>query len=151
MKSRSFVYIQFQLASIDTSTVDVYAYDMSPDRTVYLIDKPGFDDTKKIDTEALSEIALLLGDPYRNKILLSGIIYAHRITDIRMQGSAKKNLLMFRQLCGQDALNKVVLVTTMWDKVSNDEGVKRETELPDTPEFWGLLATRTELSVGNGL
>ena len=90
-------------------------------------------------TQVLEEIAFWLGDSYRNKILLNGIIYAHRITDIRMQGSAKANLLMFRQLCGQDALKKVVLVTTMWDRVTNEEGVKRETELINTPEFWGRM------------
>lgn len=44
---------------------------MSTDRTVYLIDTPGFDDTKKSDTEVLSEIALWLGDLYKNKILLN--------------------------------------------------------------------------------
>ncbi|VUC29350.1 unnamed protein product [Clonostachys rosea] len=122
-----------------TSTVDVYAYDISPDRTVYLIDTPGFDDTNKSDTEVLSEIAAWLGESYKKRVLLNGIIYLHRITDIRMQGSAKKNLLMFRQLCGEDALKKVVLATTMWDKVPIEEGEQREKELCDTQEFWGWM------------
>lgn len=112
---------------------------MSPDRTVYLIDTPGFDDTTRSDTEVLSEIAAWFGDSYKNKILLNGIIYLHRITDIRMQGSAKKNLIMFKQLCGPDALKRVILVTSMWDKISNDEAVRREKELIDTPEFWGWM------------
>ncbi|CAH0018597.1 unnamed protein product [Clonostachys rhizophaga] len=122
-----------------TSTVDVYAYDVSPDQTIYLIDTPGFDDTNKSDTEVLSEIAAWLGESYKKRVLLSGIIYLHRITDIRMQGSAKKNLLMFRQLCGEDALKKVVLATTMWDKVPTEEGEQREKELVDTQEFWGWM------------
>ena len=112
---------------------------MSPDRTVYLIDTPGFDDTNRSDTEVLSEIAAWLGNSYRSNILLHGIIYLHRITDIRMRGSARKNLIMFKQLCGTDALKKVILVTTMWDKVSSDEAVMREKELIDTPEFWGWM------------
>ncbi|KAF2499257.1 P-loop containing nucleoside triphosphate hydrolase protein [Lophium mytilinum] len=123
-----------------TSVVDVYAYDMSPDRTVYLIDTPGFDDTNRSDTEVLREITSWLGEYYTNNILLNGIIYLHRITDIRMQGSARKNLIMFKQLCGDDALKKVILVTTMWDKIpSEQEGVAREKELIDTPEFWGWM------------
>ena len=112
---------------------------MSPDRTVYLIDTPGFDDTNRSDTEVLSEIAAWLGNSYRSNIPLHGIIYLHRITDIRMKGSARKNLIMFKQLCGTDALKKVILVTTMWDKVSSDEAVMREKELIDTPEFWGWM------------
>ncbi|KAJ3524909.1 hypothetical protein NM208_g11865 [Fusarium decemcellulare] len=122
-----------------TSTVDVYPFELSPDCTVYLIDTPGFDDTNKSDTEVLSEIAAWLSDSYKNKIRLHGIIYLHRITDVRMQGSAKKNLIMFKELCGQDALRKVVLATTMWDKVSKDEAEKREAELISTPDFWGWM------------
>ncbi|KAJ5102659.1 P-loop containing nucleoside triphosphate hydrolase protein [Penicillium argentinense] len=125
-----------------TSTVDVYAYEISPRQTVYLIDTPGFDDTNRSDTAILREIASWLGDSYRNNILLNGIIYLHRITDIRMQGSAKKNLIMFKQLCGQDALKKVILVTTMWDKVPTNEAEAREKELIDTPEFWGWMVSK---------
>jgi hypothetical protein len=122
-----------------TTQVDVYAYEVSPVQTVYLIDTPGFDDTNRSDTEVLKEIARWLVASYKGKILLNGIIYLHRITDIRMQGSARKNLVMFRQLCGENALKRVVLVTTMWDKVPEDEASKREKELIDTPEFWGWM------------
>ncbi|KAL4871500.1 hypothetical protein BDV12DRAFT_194266 [Aspergillus spectabilis] len=122
-----------------TTTVDVYAYEVSPSHTVYLIDTPGFDDTNRSDTQVLREIAGWLGASYKHKILLHGIIYLHRITDIRMQGSAKKNLVMFRQLCGEEALKKVILVTTMWDKVPAEEGTRREQELINTAEFWGWM------------
>lgn len=86
---------------------------MTPDRTVYLIDTPGFDDTNRSDTQVLTEIATWLGDSYRSKVLLHGIIYLHRITDVRMSGSARRNLLMFKHLCGDEYLKKVILVTTM--------------------------------------
>ncbi|KAL4928158.1 uncharacterized protein BDV17DRAFT_291906 [Aspergillus undulatus] len=136
--SKSFVRVGHQLEAC-TTTVDVYAYEMSPWQTVYLIDTPGFDDTNRSDTEVLREIAGWLGASYKSNILLHGIIYLHRITDIRMQGSARKNLIMFRQLCGEDALKKVILVTTMWDKVPADEAARREKELIETPEFWGWM------------
>jgi hypothetical protein len=115
---------------------------MSPERTVYLIDTPGFDDTTKSDTDVLSEIATWLVDSYRNKILLHGIIYLHRITDNRMQGSAKRNFLMFKKLCGPDALKRVILATTMWDRVLDGDGIDREKVLVDTPEFWGGMLSR---------
>jgi hypothetical protein len=53
---------------------------------------------------------------YEKKIKLAGIIYLHRITDNRMGGSPHRNLRMFGELCGDQAVKKVVLVTTMWDK-----------------------------------
>ena len=43
-----------------------------------------------------------------------------------------RNLRMFRELCGDNAASKVVLVTTMWDKMSDDSTPKanaREEEL----------------------
>ncbi|KAH7139839.1 hypothetical protein B0J13DRAFT_596814 [Dactylonectria estremocensis] len=125
-----------------TAVVDVYPCNLLTDRTVYLIDTPGFDDTDKSDNEVLGEIAAWLADSYQNKILLHGIIYLHRITDIRMQGSAKRNLLLFRELCGKDALQKVILATTMWDKVEREEGVRREAELRNTQEFWGWMVSQ---------
>ena len=41
---------------------------------------------------------------------------------------------MFQNLCGAEALKNVVLVTTMWDEVDEEEGVNRENEL--TTRYW---------------
>ncbi|KAF2971981.1 hypothetical protein GQX73_g1610 [Xylaria multiplex] len=132
----------FISACSGTSTVTVYPYKLSPSRTVYLIDTPGFDDTSRSDTEVLDAIATWLGDSYKNKILLHGIIYLHRISDVRMQGSAKRNLLTFKELCGEKALSKVILATTMWDKVAEQEGARREQELKERQEFWGWMISK---------
>ncbi|KAI0443047.1 hypothetical protein F4803DRAFT_550466 [Xylaria telfairii] len=125
-----------------TSTVTVYPYELSPSRTAYLIDTPGFDDTNRSDAEVLGAIATWLGDSYKNKILLHGIIYLHQISDIRMHGSAKRNLLTFKELCGEKALGKVILATTMWDRVTEEEGARREKELQERPEFWGWMLSK---------
>jgi hypothetical protein len=46
-----------------------------------------------------------------------------------MAGTPLKNLRMFRELCGRQALENIILVTTMWDEVDEDVGSQREKEL----------------------
>ncbi|SPJ82037.1 uncharacterized protein FTOL_09442 [Fusarium torulosum] len=125
-----------------TSVVDVYPYEVSPESTVYLIDTPGFDDTSKSDSDVLEEIAMWLSDSYKNDILLDGIIYLHRISDVRMQGSARRNLVTFRELCGEDALKRVILASTMWDTTREEVAVMREQELKETDHFWGWMLSQ---------
>jgi hypothetical protein len=109
---------------------------------VYLVDTPGFDDTNRSDTDIPYEIADWLRASYEYEVQLSGIIYLHRIIDPRMQGSAKRNLVMFKKLCGDSALKNVILGTTMWDKVDEAEGIRREEELATTPDFWGWMLSK---------
>ncbi len=125
-----------------TAAVGVYSCAWDSTTTIYLVDTPGFNDTNRTDTEVLREIAAWLTESYKSDIQLSGIIYLHQISDVRMQGSAKKNLLMFKKLCGGDALRNVVLATTMWDKVTPSDGGRREAQLADTPEFWGWMMSK---------
>jgi hypothetical protein len=54
-----------------------------------------------------------------------------------MTGSVLKNLSLFSNLCGQKAMPNVVLATTMWSKVENNEGLEREAELKS--DFWGKM------------
>jgi len=63
------------------------------------------------------------------KSRLSGLVYIHRISDIRIGRTSQLNLRMFQKLCGPDSLENVVIITTMWDMVSLEEGLKREQEL----------------------
>ncbi|KAJ4194398.1 hypothetical protein NW755_003154 [Fusarium falciforme] len=122
-----------------TSDVAIYPFVLSDSCTVYLIDTPGFDDSHKSGTEVLNDLAAWLVAFRVAKILLHGIIYLHRITDTRMQGSAKKNLLLFKKLCGQNALKNVVLATTMWEWAPSEMARSREKELIETSEYWGYM------------
>ena len=108
-------------------------------RNVTLVDTPGFDDAMRSDTEILEAIAVYMKDAYDDKVKLTGVIYLHRISDIRMAGSSYKNLRMFRSLCGSKNLSHVILATTMWDKVSPEEGTAREGELLSSDKFWGQM------------
>ncbi|KAI6030301.1 P-loop containing nucleoside triphosphate hydrolase protein [Pisolithus marmoratus] len=95
-----------------------------------LVDTPGFDDSREgiTDIDVLSMIATFLVQEEERSIPI-GLIYMHRISDTRMGGAARRNLRMFHKICGQDSLKNVVIVTTMWDKVTPEEGERHEQEL----------------------
>jgi hypothetical protein len=112
------------------------------DRSIYLVDTPGFDDTDRSDTEVLREIASWLTASYSNSIKLHGIIYLHRITDPRMQGSGMRNLHMFKKLCGDKNLSNVIMATCQWERVLEADGIERERQLKETPHFWGYMIDR---------
>lgn len=116
-----------------------YLYKFASQSNVHLIDTPGFDDTSRDDTDVLRDIASWLTLVYQRRIDLRGVIYLHRITDTRMQGSALKNLFMFKKLCGPEGLKNVILATTMWENVDTEDGSRREADLRDTPEFWKTM------------
>jgi hypothetical protein len=118
--------------------IRVYDHPKYANRLV-LVDTPGFDDTHKSDMEILQmisdwlkktyfiffkpfsytpffssqEVCILLFTRYKKSIKLAGIVYLHKITDIRMAGAPHRSLRMFAQLCGDQGVKKVILVTTM--------------------------------------
>ena len=97
-----------------TGEVAIYPCTLPNGTRVVLVDTPGFDDTVRSDTDVLRGISHFLGETYKQEILLTGIVYLHRITSPRMQGSDVRNMSMFRKLCGDQNLSNVVLVTTHW-------------------------------------
>ncbi len=56
-----------------------------------------------------------------------------------MAGNPLKNLRIFEKLCGKD-FNKIVLTTTMWDKVDEETGATREKEL--IQDYWQTMIAR---------
>ena len=66
----------------------------------------------------------------------------HRISDFRMGGVSRRNLLMFRQLCGDETLRNVVIATTMWSEVTPERGAARELELRTREAFFKPLLDR---------
>jgi hypothetical protein len=132
-----------------TGTQEVRSYlcqQSSPSR-VWLVDTPGFDDSLRSEVEILEEIAAWLAREYKQQAKLRGIIYLHAITANRMTGSAKRNLHMFKQLCGPDAFSRIVLASTMWEDVSQSAGAKRELQLKENPEVWGhMIANGSKLT-----
>jgi len=89
-------------------------------------------------------IAEWLVKTYKGNVNIATIIYLHRISDNRMTGSVLRNLRVFASLCGQKAMPNVVLATTMWGRVEEGTGAKREKQLQN--EFWkDMLAEGCEI------
>jgi hypothetical protein len=109
------------------------------DTEVAIVDTPGFDDTYRSDEDILAELSEFLSAQYVwGEFDLKGIIYLHRITDIRMTGSAYRYFQMFQRLCGEHTFKNIVLVTTMWDQLPDKlVGVARDQELRN--DFWNMM------------
>ncbi len=72
---------------------------------------------------------------YQTGVMISGIVYLHRITDNRVSGSYRRNLSLFEKLCGSDALPNVAFVTTHWNQLQDmEEGMRNEEQLRN--EHW---------------
>jgi hypothetical protein len=60
-----------------------------------------------------------------------------------MQSSAHRNLRMFEKLCGADAIHSVILVTTNWGVLGDEEtALQHEQEIHARDDYWGLMMQR---------
>ncbi len=113
------------------------------DRTVILLDTPGFDDTHRGDADILAQIAETLSVAYKNEVKISGVVYLHRIKDEKMTNGIMRNLTLFRKLCGEDAFKNVVLATTFWDEqMDKEKGERRENRLISERTYWGYMTSK---------
>lgn len=104
-----------------------------------MIDTLGFDDTELTDGDILEVIALYLSNPKGPPVRITGSIYLHRISDVRVSGSSLNNIKLFRGLVGSRSMQNVLLVSNMWGQVTELQGEKREKELLATDDFWGSM------------
>lgn len=106
----------------------------------FLVDTPGFDDTNRSDSDVLRELAKYLAKAYEYNILLTGLIYLHRIMDNRFTGASGRNLRTFKKLTGEENLGSVVLGTTFWKQPLSNDDLERETELNTNPALgWARM------------
>jgi hypothetical protein len=115
----------------------VAAYDFVHEwRTFSLVDTPGFDDSRGNDQEIVNGIVGWLEQSAASAAKLDGILYFHRIIDPRVGNTARAKLRMFKRLCGDDNLDKVLLVTTFWNDLAQNLGERREQQLQCDDNFW---------------
>ncbi|KAI5985905.1 hypothetical protein EDC04DRAFT_2913600 [Pisolithus marmoratus] len=130
-------------------------------KQVVLLDTPGFDDTSLTHTDVLKIISAYLVamvvsyPPYpphfvrltlwrRNKqgARLVGVIYMQRISDLKIGVSARRDLRMFQELCGEEACENVIVATNMWGTVPEEDGIAREAELAFKDIFYKPILER---------
>ncbi|OCH89852.1 hypothetical protein OBBRIDRAFT_712434, partial [Obba rivulosa] len=116
---------------VDSCTSDILLSDqfILDGRRVRLIDTPGFDDSERSDADVLEQIAAFLIESYQKGNRLHGVLYLHRISDVRMGGAARRNFSIIHKLCGPAALPNMILATTRWNEVDLVTGEGREDDL----------------------
>lgn len=96
-------------------------------------------------------MVLIRVSSYKDKIKLAGVLFLHRISDVRVTGVTQRNFTMFQKLCGDSSLKNVVIVTTRWDMVTSERGEIREKQLAsDKLFFQPALKKKAQLSRHDG-
>ncbi|PPQ73190.1 hypothetical protein CVT24_010020 [Panaeolus cyanescens] len=116
---------------LDSVTQDVQAFhlvnamwhwdddDLGPWR-VYLLDTPGFSDSKMSEMEIFNKIEQWLK---HHDLMIYHVLYFCRITDTRLAGTGKRIIQLIRGLYMGD--EGFTIVTTMWDTIHTKAALER--------------------------
>lgn len=99
------------------------------------VDVPGFTGPDRNESDTVRAISTALCRVHN----IRGILYLHRISDDRMLGSSIRHLQIFQALCGTSCMGNVCILTTHWDRVSQELGQARKSELLE--HYWKELIT----------
>ncbi|KXN93136.1 hypothetical protein AN958_00061, partial [Leucoagaricus sp. SymC.cos] len=101
-------------------------------RPVIFLEAPGFDSERE-QLEITKKLENWLHKASTKKLQIFGILYLHRITDVKLSSPPIRHLTLLRTLCEKSIggfPNRVVLVTTMWANMKDaGTGERREQEL----------------------
>ncbi|KAF9043414.1 hypothetical protein BJ165DRAFT_242014 [Panaeolus papilionaceus] len=90
---------------------------------IYLVDSPGFADTKISEMAIVSMLQKWMED--NNDMVFNRILYLTPITCVRLPGTQRQVLKTFNALTGVKTVENVVIVTTMWDNIWGEHATKR--------------------------
>lgn len=128
---------------IDSCTQDIIPITFNLDgRKVTLIDTPGFDDSERSDADILGLIAAYMAHTYTEGVLLTGILFLQPINQPRLQGSEVRRTRLFKKLLGENAYQRVIIATTMWNQLSESEAMARQNERASRNDVWGDMVSR---------
>lgn len=112
-------------------------------RTVKLIDTLGLDSSRNdgtvTDKQTFKQIAKWLK---KNDVVVGGIVFLYKITEPSFGDQARRAKNALSEMCGLDEMSRVVLATSKWSKLSDQEvGKEREKDLvaPGNGKKWGTL------------
>lgn len=77
---------------------------------------------------------------------LDGILYFHRITDLKFSGRDMVKLRLLQALCGPDFYPHLTIVSTMWDRIPNEDVEmqcqERVVQLRTSPRHWADIISK---------
>ncbi|KAI5993074.1 hypothetical protein F5J12DRAFT_726849 [Pisolithus orientalis] len=112
-----------------TETVSAYTRVHKGKRFVF-VDTPAFEQDK------FQSISMWLGfinphsNRFRRSIMLTGVVYTHDIT-VKCSRTEERNCRILSKMCGEGAIDRLRLVTTMWDDASLPEAIEVENVLKE--------------------
>ncbi|KAH7925406.1 hypothetical protein BV22DRAFT_1129068 [Leucogyrophana mollusca] len=118
----------------------VISHPSDPIRRIVLLDTPGFNGAYD-NSKLLKLVHAWLTCSYGGRSEVTGIVYLHDIYLSRDVWS-RTFIPEIRKLCGKDAINKIILVTTKWSVHGDVEQQKREQRLFGTSNHIGTRVAR---------
>ncbi|KAJ2915301.1 hypothetical protein MD484_g5092, partial [Candolleomyces efflorescens] len=113
-----------------------------PNCRLVLVDTPGFDDTTRSDLDILRSVATWLASTYDSDTKITGLVHLFNIGNPRMGGEALLSRDIFHELCGPNALRRVVMATTHWGETKRTRQVCQNRLEELKRDFWaGFLAS----------
>ncbi|TFK17537.1 P-loop containing nucleoside triphosphate hydrolase protein [Coprinopsis marcescibilis] len=117
-----------------TVSVEQYTHTFAEGARVCLVDTPGFseynDEGSQSDLQILKMIAEFLKTEHDANRKFTGVVYLHSINGHRVSRMARRNMKIFKEICGSNSMKNVVVITTFWDQLSDiQEGVAKEEQL----------------------
>ncbi|CAE6537270.1 unnamed protein product [Rhizoctonia solani] len=113
------------------------------DNYIQLVDTPGFQDTRDGDeVPVFKNITEWLAARYAANLRIVGFVYLRSIQETRVLRAETRLIQMFKDLCGEDCLDRVVVVTNRWQQDSDEEEERREQEIITDMRRFGSIGNK---------
>lgn len=122
--------LQWAVVPLSATPLGQYSkYQEHRDRTVLILDTPGFNDNEISDTEILRRIAVWLADSFAQGTKVTGLVVLHDMNQSRMGGMGKQHIDIIHNLIGKRGLHRTIIGQTQWERVMKKTQEVRNKEL----------------------